>query len=264
MSKMRLDNLLVDRGFAGTRARARAMILAGEVYVGGKRIDKAGQMVDESAEIEIKKSAPEYVSRGGIKLAHALSEFGIDVGGYVCVDIGASTGGFADCLLKNGAKKVYAIDVGYGQLDFSLRNNPRVVVLEKFNIRNLDVDLIKDPINLVVIDVSFIGLEKVFPKVCEIFRPVGAAAVKRYRRTEAAPTLGEIREIIALIKPQFQVGKGKVGKGGVVRDEASRQWAVESVKGAAAAYGWRLIGITPSPIKGPKGNIEYLAYWSIG
>jgi 23S rRNA (cytidine1920-2'-O)/16S rRNA (cytidine1409-2'-O)-methyltransferase len=239
MSKTRLDNLLVEKSLAPSRAKAQAIILAGEVYVAGARAEKAGQLVNESAKIEIKKTRPDYVSRGGGKLAHALKEFSVDVTGLVSVDIGASTGGFTDCLLKNGAKKVYAIDVGYGQLDYSLRKDERVIVFERTNIRDLDTKKIEDPVDLVVIDVSFIGLEKVFPKVDEL-KP---------------------GRIIALIKPQFQVGKGKVGKGGVVRDEGLRQEAIESVKTAASEYNWKFQGITESPIKGPKGNIEYLACW---
>lgn len=255
MPKTRIDNLLVEKNLAATVAKAGAMILAGEVYVGGKRIDKAGQQVDESAEIEIRKSSSEYVSRGGLKLAHALSEFKIDVRDLICVDIGASTGGFTDCLLKNGAKKIYAIDVGYGQLDFSLRKDDRVVVMEKTNIRELNIDLIKDPIDFVVIDVSFIGLEKVFPKVREILRGARNDNEERASSTE--------HRVVALIKPQFQVAKGKVGKEGVVRDEHLRQEAIETVKIAAASLGWNFQGITESPIKGPKGNVEYLALWSV-
>lgn len=251
MSKTRLDNLLVLLGRTQTRSKAQAMILAGEVYVDGKRADKAGQQVSETSKIAVKKSSPDFVSRGALKLAHALKEFKIDVKDYVCVDIGASTGGFTDCLLKNGARKVYAIDVGYGQLDYSLRNDERVVVLEKTNVRNLDVNLIKDPVDLVVIDVSFIGLEKVFPKVNEIYRVTSSDH----------PASSIQHRVIALIKPQFQVGKGKVGKGGVVRSEAARLEAIERVKTAAGAMGWDFHGISESPIKGPKGNIEYLACW---
>lgn len=237
--KERIDDLLVGRGLAQNRSKARAMILAGEVYAGGRRIDKAGHLVCESVNIEIRRSGTAYVSRGGVKLAHALTEFAIDVSGFVCVDIGASTGGFTDCLLANGAKKVYAIDVGYGQLDFRLRNDHRIVVIEKTNIRGFDTGRLKEKIDMVTIDVSFIGLEKVFPKVDEI-----------------SP-----RYIIALVKPQFQVGRGKVGKGGVVRDEDLRLEAVEHVKDAAASLDWKLVGVTKSPLKGPKGNIEYLAFW---
>lgn len=239
---------MVERGLAATRSKAQALILAGEVYVDGKRVDKAGQLVDKLKGIEIREAAPGYVSRGGIKLAHALREFKIDVQDCICVDIGASTGGFTDCLLKNGAARVYAIDVGYGQLDPSLRNDERVVVLERTNIRGLDVNLITDPIDLVVIDVSFIGLEKVFPKVDELAcHPRGVCHL----------------HLIALIKPQFQVGRAKVGKGGVVRDEAARREAVEAVKAAAGSLGWQFRGVTESPIRGPKGNTEYFAWWLI-
>ena len=251
--KKRLDILLVEKGLVATIAKSKAMILAGEVYVDGQKLDKAGLLVDNSKEIEIRSRGSEFVSRGGKKLFHAISEFGLDVSEMICVDIGASTGGFTDCLLKNGAKKVYAIDVGYGQLDWKLRSDERVVVFEKTNIRNLDVDKIQEKIDLVVIDVSFIGLEKVFPKVAELVvrhcEPGG--------RSKPVPPL-----VIALIKPQFQVGKGKVEKGGVVRDEKLRQEAVEFVKVAAEDLGWKFKGITESPIKGPKGNTEYLALWT--
>lgn len=246
--KKRLDEIVVERGLVSTRSKARGMILAGEVYVNGKKSDKAGAMIAEEAAIEI-KSGPDFVSRGGLKLQHALREFAVNVDGYVCVDIGASTGGFTDCLLKNGAKKVYSIDVGYGQLDAKLRVDKRVVVIERMNIRNFDPAAISEPVELVVIDVSFIGLEKVFPKVDEILQ------------TNAPRTTHRAQRVIALIKPQFQVGKGKVGKGGVVRDESLRQSAIEAVKTAASAAGWNLSGIVESPIKGPKGNIEYLGYF---
>jgi len=238
--KKRLDILLVEKGLCETRAKARGLILAGDVYVDGKRVDKAGHLIDSDAKIEIKSSLPEYVSRGGLKLAHALKEFELDVNDFVCVDIGASTGGFTDCLLKNGAKKVYSIDVGYGQLDWSLRNDKRIVVIEKTNIKDFDLKMLEESIDLVVIDVSFIGLEKVFPKVDGICS----------------------KHIIALIKPQFQVGREKVGKGGVVRDDSVRQEAIDIVNNAAKSLGWNLQGVTESPIKGPKGNIEYLAYYS--
>lgn len=224
------------------------MVLAGEVCVAGVKIDKAGQLIDEPAEIIIKKKSSEYVSRGGLKLARALSVFDIDVSGLVCVDIGASTGGFTDCLLKHGAKKVYSIDVGYGQLDWSLRSDKKVVVIERTNIRNFDVKKITDKVDLVVIDVSFIGLEKVFPKIDEMF---------------SIHSSKNIGMVVALIKPQFQVAKGKVEKGGVVRDEASRLDCIASIKDAAKKIGWKFIDVCESPITGPKGNVEYLACWHI-
>lgn len=251
--KKRLDIILTEKNLVPTRSKARAVILAGEVFVNDVKVDKVGQKVDKEAIIEIRSNRPDYVSRGGLKLAHALKEFKIDVKDLVCVDIGSSTGGFTDCLLKNGAKKVYAIDVGYGQLDYSLRNDQRVVVLEKTNIRDLDVNKLEEPIDLVVIDVSFIGLEKVFPKVSEI-----TLRQAQYERNDVRPEPVEGR-VIALIKPQFQVGKGKVGKGGVVRDESLRQEAIETVRQAAEKHGWKFQAVTESPIKGPKGNIEYLA-----
>lgn len=242
MKKIRIDNLLVENGLASSVAKAKSMVLAGEVYVGSERIDKAGHQVAGDSKIEIKKKSSEYVSRGGLKLIHALREFKLDINNCVCIDIGVSTGGFTDCLLKNGAKKVYAIDVGYGQLDYRLRNDKRVVVLEKTNIRELEIERIEEDVDLVTIDVSFIGLEKVFPKVNEILKS---------------------GQVIALIKPQFQVEKGKVGKGGVVRDESLRKEAIEAVKCAASKFEWECRGVIPSPITGPKGNIEYLAYFTV-
>jgi len=242
MARIRLDNLLVARGISETRSRARAMILAGEVYVDGIKIDKAGALVDEGCKIEVSRR-PKYVSRGGIKLEHALQKFGIKPLGYVAVDIGASTGGFTDCLLKNGASKVYAIDVGYGQLDWSLRNDPRVVLIERTNVRYLKPELIDERPDIVVVDVSFISLLKVFPKIREIL------------------TCGGI--LIALIKPQFEVGREKVGKGGIVKDETSRLEAVGRIKDGAASYGWKLRGLIESPIKGTDGNVEYLACWDV-
>ena len=241
--KKRLDNLLVEAGLVPDCSKAMALIMAGEVYIGGKRADKPSEMVTIDAEIEIRSKRPDFVSRGGLKLEHALNELDLDVRGLICVDVGASTGGFTDCLLKKGAKKVYAIDVGYGQLDWNLRNDSRVVNLEKNNIRRLDTALIVDEIDLVVIDVSFIGLEKVFPKVDEIVSKNGV--------------------VIALIKPQFQVAKDKVGKGGVVKSQEYREEAIRDVKKAAADHGWKFSGIVESPIKGPKGNVEYLAHFII-
>jgi len=248
------------------------MILAGEIFVKGERVDKAGQLLDETVDIEIRSKRPEFVSRGGIKLAHALDEFDVNVSGLICVDIGASTGGFTDCLLKNGAAKIYAVDVGYGQLDQQLRNDERVVVLEKTNIRELDLSVIMEPINLVTIDVSFIGLEKVFPKVSELLEchstiPSPLMGEGQDGGDSAHPPLNPLpsregkyhKRIIALIKPQFQVGKEKVGKGGVVREESYRQDAIAFVKAAATDYGWTCQGVIPSPIKGPKGNVEFLA-----
>lgn len=237
--KKRLDEILVEQGLAETRSKARSMILAGWVKVDGKKIDKAGHQVKVDANIEVKDVGLKFVSRGGLKLEHALKEFQVDVKGLTCVDIGASTGGFTDCLLQNGAKKVYAIDVGYGQLDWKLRKDERVIVIEKTNIREFNIKQIQDPIDLAVVDVSFIGLEKVFPKINEL----------------------NPKQIIALIKPQFQVGKGKVGKGGVVRDEKLHEEAIETVKTAAEKLNWVFKGLVTSPITGPAGNIEFLAWW---
>lgn len=240
ISKERLDKLLVDKGLVQSRERARALILAGEVLVNGRVVDKAGEMVDASAGISLKGKDIPYVSRGGLKLEKALDEFKIDVAGKVAMDVGASTGGFTDCLLQRGAIKVYAIDVGYGQLDLKLRNDPRVVNIERQNIRYLEREIIPEPIDMATIDASFISLTKVIPKVLEFLKDNG--------------------ELIALIKPQFEVGKGEVGKGGVVRDEAKQMAVVEKIKGFCEEMGLAVIGVIESPILGPKGNREFLIY----
>lgn len=232
--KIRLDQLLVARGLAESRQRAQAMILAGEVTVNGHPAQKPGMAVPQDAAVTVRAGLP-YVSRGGLKLAHALETFGLDVKGKVCLDVGASTGGFTDCLLQHGAARVYAVDVGYGQLDWRLRQDPRVVVLEKTNIRYLET-LPESP-NLAVVDVSFISLRLVLPVVWRLIAP-GA-------------------QVVALVKPQFEVGKGQVGKGGVVRDPAVRQAALEDLAAWAAAQGWQVQGRTTSPIKGPAGNVEF-------
>lgn len=239
-SKIRLDDLLVERGLCVDLKFARSTIMTGVVSMDGKKMDKVGALVDVASHIEIKNLLNDYVSRGGLKLAHALRKFDVDVHGAVCVDVGSSTGGFTDCLLKNGAQKVYAVDVGYGLLDSKLRRDERVVVLERTNIRDLSAEKIPDSIDLAVIDVSFIGLEKVFPKVEEL-----------------AP-----KNIIALIKPQFELKPKDIGKGGIVRDEAKRQEAIEAVKRAAEHFNWKFQSIIESPIKGQKGNVEFLAYWT--
>ncbi len=215
------------------------MIMAGNIIVDGQRIDKAGSLVDEGALISIVQEMP-YVGRGGLKLEAAIREFNIDVGDKVVMDIGASTGGFTDCLIQHGAKRVYAIDVGYGQLHWRLRNDPRIILMEKTNIRHLSADKIPEKVDMVTIDVSFISLTKVLPKVMDFIRDKG--------------------EVIALIKPQFEVGKGEVGKGGVVKDEGKRVRVLEAIKIVARGIGLDVIGIMQSPIKGPKGNIEYLIY----
>lgn len=244
MPKVRIDKLLLEKGLAPSRERAQSLIMAGVVLVNEKPVTKAGQLVLPDAKIRITGQDHPYVSRGGIKLAHALKEFKIDVNGKICIDVGASTGGFTDCLLQNGAAKVYAVDVGYGQLDWKLRNDPRVVVCERVNIRQVDqVDKFNKftKLRVAVIDVSFISLTKVLPHVDKILQN-GA-------------------DIIGLIKPQFEAGPSLVGKGGIVRDEKVRQDCVNNVCEAAAALGWKEKGLTQSPITGADGNIEFLAWF---
>ena len=239
--KERLDLLLVKLGLAETRSKAQRLIMAGEVSVGGRIYDKPGRQVPCDAEITVRRR-PRYVSRGGEKLEKALEEFGIDVSGLVAADIGASTGGFTDCLLRHGARRVYAIDVGYGQLDWKLRQDPRVVVMERTNIRYLEG--LPEPVDIVTIDVSFIGLELVLPKAVEL--------------------LGGEGEIIPLVKPQFQAGRGKVGKGGVVRDPEIHREVLEAVIKLAGDLGLAPVDAVASPIKGPAGNIEFLLRLTLG
>ena len=240
IGKIRLDRLLVDRGMAESRMQGQALILAGQVLVNDQKIDKTGMMVREDAEIRILGGRMPFVSRGGLKLEAALREFAIDVSGRTALDVGASTGGFTDCLLQNGAVKVYAIDVGYGQLAWKLRQDPRVVPIERTNIRQIEPSLIPEPVDIVVIDVSFISLEKVLPSVRQFMKPSSA--------------------LIALIKPQFEVGKDRVGKGGIVRDEAARNEAVVSVRTVMQQQGFDVKGVIPSPITGQDGNVEFLLY----
>lgn len=238
--KERLDKLLVDRGLVKSRERAKALIMEGKVAVDGVVVSKAGSIVDASGELLLKAKELPYVSRGGLKLEAALNHFKINPQGVVAMDVGCSTGGFTDCLLKKNAKKVYAIDVGYGQFDWSLRNDARVVLIEKTNIRHLERAAVPETIDLAVIDVSFISLLKVLPQVREFLGPEG--------------------RVLALIKPQFEVGKGMVGKGGVVRDETRRLSTVDSVREGAMALGFAVIGVCDSPILGQKGNKEYFIY----
>jgi 23S rRNA (cytidine1920-2'-O)/16S rRNA (cytidine1409-2'-O)-methyltransferase len=235
--KTRLDVLLYRRGMAESREKARALIMAGNVIVNGEVIDKAGTLVSSDADIHLKDRLP-FVSRGGHKLEHALKEFGVSVQGITAMDVGASTGGFTDCLLQHGVEKVYAIDVGYGQFDLRLRNNERVTLLEKTNIRYLAKDALPEPVDLAVIDVSFISLLKVIPPVSKFLK--------------------QNAKVIALIKPQFEAGREHVSKGGVVRDENVRNRVIDNIKENVAAMGFLVIGVTRSPIKGPKGNVEYL------
>jgi 23S rRNA (cytidine1920-2'-O)/16S rRNA (cytidine1409-2'-O)-methyltransferase len=224
---------------AESRAKAQALVLAGQVFSGERRLDKPGQAVAADTPLELRGGSSPYVSRGGVKLAHGLDHFGIDPAGMAALDVGASTGGFSDVLLQRGASRVYAVDVGHGQLDWRLRNDPRVVVLERTNARHLSRDLISEPIDLVVCDASFISLELVLPAALRLARP-GAS-------------------LVALIKPQFEVGKGQVGKGGVVRDPAlHEEVCAEIVRWLGEMQDWHVQGVTQSPITGPKGNREFL------
>jgi len=237
-AKERLDKLMVARGLASSREKAQALIMAGQVVVGDHAADKAGQQVAADAEIRIKGEVLPYVGRGGLKLKKALDEFGIEVDGLAALDVGASTGGFTDCLLQAGARKVFAVDVGYGQLAWKLRQDARVVSLEKTNIRHLTPDQLEQVPDLAVIDASFISLSKVLPATVALVRPGGC--------------------IIALIKPQFEVGRGEVGKGGIVRDPAAHEKAVAGVKQVAAELGLTVAGLCDSPILGADGNREFL------
>lgn len=242
--KERLDKLLVDLGLAGSRERARALILAGKVVVDDHRIDKAGMRVDVDAQVRLKGEDLAYVSRGGLKLEKALKSFPVEVAGRVAIDVGASTGGFTDCLLQNGAAKVYAVDVGYGQLAWQLREDRRVVNLERCNIRTLTADRLDPLPSLAVIDASFISLSKVLPSTLSL--------------------LTEQAEIVALIKPQFEVGKGLVGKGGVVKDPQLHQQVIDNTEQLAIELECRVLGVEESPILGPKGNREFLIYLQKG
>ena len=238
-SKQRVDKLLVDRGLVETRARAQALIMAGKVFSGDRRIAKAGDTLPEDAPLELKGQDHPWVSRGGLKLAHALNEFSIDPAGAVAIDVGASTGGFTDVLLAHGAAKVYAVDVGHGQLAWKLRTDPRVVVLERTNARHLTAEQISELVDWIVCDASFIGLETVLP---------------------AALSLAKARAIaVALIKPQFEVGPALVGKGGVVRDPVLHQEVCDRIRAWFARQpGWSVVGLAESPILGPEGNKEFL------
>ncbi len=235
-AKARLDVALVERGLVETRSKAQSLIMARRVLVNGQFVDKPGSAVHDEDELRIAELEHPWVGRGGMKLAHALEQFDLDVRGRTCADIGASTGGFTDVLLKHGAAKVYAIDVGYGQLDVSLRNDPRVVNREKVNARFLTAADFDDPIDFVSIDVSFISLALILPAVAKFLRG----------------------DLVALIKPQFEVGRGDVGKGGIVRDEGKRTAAVQSVVDFAREIGFDVRAVIESPVKGAEGNVEYL------
>ena len=241
--KERLDVLLVSLGLAESRAKAQATIMAGEVYVNGQKADKSGMEVDITSNFEERGSACPYVSRGGLKLEKALRNFGVDPTGYVCSDSGASTGGFTDCLLQQGASKVFAIDVGYGQLAWKIRNDPRVVVMERTNIRYVTPEDLGQPLDLSVIDVSFISLSLVLPVVKTLLKPTG--------------------QVLCLIKPQFEAGRDKVGKKGVVRDAAVHEEVLQNFISLAKSLGFTIRNLTFSPVKGPEGNIEFLAHLSL-
>ncbi|MCF0121538.1 MAG: TlyA family RNA methyltransferase [Oscillospiraceae bacterium] len=242
MSKQRLDVLMTEKALAESREKAKALIMSGVVYVGGKREDKPGAQVNPDAEIEVRGEKQDYVSRGGYKLERALDFFGISPEGLVCLDCGASTGGFTHCLLKRGAKKVYAIDVGDGQLAWTIRNDPRVVTMERTNIRYVTPEQLEDKIELAVIDVSFISLKLVLPAVRQLLKDGAYLA--------------------CLIKPQFEAGREKVGKKGVVRDLETHVEVLESFIKNAEEAGFTVLNLTNSPIKGPEGNIEFLGHLS--
>ena len=236
--------MILERGLCESRTKAQALIMEGLVFVEDKRVDKPGTAVDTEARIEIRGNACPYVSRGGLKLEKALKDFGVDPTGFVCSDSGASTGGFTDCLLQQGARKVYAIDVGYGQLAWKIRSDPRVVVMERTNIRNVTPDMLDEPLDLSVVDVSFISLKLVLPVIRELLRPQG--------------------QVLCLIKPQFEAGKDKVGKKGVVRECATHIDVLESFLSTARGLGFSVLGLTYSPVKGPEGNIEFLGHLHLG
>jgi len=239
--KKRLDILLVEKGLAPSREKAKAIIMSGIVYVDGDKEDKAGSEFEETSEIEVRGKTLPYVSRGGLKLEKAMRNFPIDLTECICMDVGASTGGFTDCMLQNGAKKVFAVDVGHGQLDWKLRNDPRVISMERTNIRYVTPENIGGTVlDFASIDVSFISLSKVFPPVYEMLKKGG--------------------QVVALIKPQFEAGREKVGKKGVVRDKAVHLEVIEAAMNYARDNGFSIGGLTYSPVKGPEGNIEYLIW----
>ncbi len=239
LMKKRLDVLLVEKGLSESREKAKALIMAGNVYVNGQKCEKAGTSIDETAEIRIAEEL-RYVSRGGLKLEKTIKKYGLSLDGCICADIGASTGGFTDCMLQHGASKVYAVDVGYGQLAWSLRNDPRVVCLERTNARYLSEETIPDALDFFSMDVSFISVKLILPAVFALLRDGG--------------------EGVILIKPQFEAGKSKVGKNGVIRDRAVHLEVVSDVIHSLIDMGFGILALDFSPIKGPKGNIEFLAY----
>lgn len=245
MAKKRLDILLFERGLAESRQRAQAVIMSGQVYVKGQRVDKAGAPIEEDAAIEVRGQTLAYVSRGGLKLEKALDVFtGIDLNGVHAIDAGASTGGFTDCMLQRGAEKVYAVDVGYGQLAWSLRSDSRVICMERTNVRYLTPEQIPEPLDFGTVDVSFISLRLILPALKGILKPEG--------------------QVVCLVKPQFEAGRDKVGKKGVVRNPAVHLEVLEEFLENAAAAGFTVKDLTYSPIKGPEGNIEYLGHLTAG
>jgi len=241
--KKRLDVLLTEQGYADSRSKAQAIIMSGQVYVNGQKADKPGVSYEETVELEVRGAVCPYVSRGGLKLEKALRDFGVKPVGYVCSDSGASTGGFTDCLLQQGASKVYAIDVGYGQLDWKIRSDERVVVMERTNIRYVTPEQLGEPLDLSVVDVSFISLKIVLPTIKSLLKPTG--------------------QVLCLIKPQFEAGKEKVGKKGVVRDAGTHREVLDQFVQLADSLEFKILGLTFSPVKGPEGNIEFLAHLSL-
>ena len=241
--KKRLDVLLTERGHADNRTKAQAIIMSGLVYVNGQKADKPGVSYEETVDIEVRTGACPYVSRGGLKLEKALRDFGVDPTGFVCSDSGASTGGFTDCLLQQGAKKVFAIDVGYGQLDWKIRSDPRVVVMERTNVRYVTPEQLGEQLDLSVVDVSFISLKIVLPVIKTFLKETG--------------------QVLCLIKPQFEAGKEKVGKKGVVRDPQTHKEVLDNFVALAKELDFTILGLTFSPVKGPEGNIEFLGHLTL-
>ena len=241
--KKRLDVLLTERGFFDSRSKAQAIIMAGQVYVDGQKADKPGISYEETVDIEVRGESCPYVSRGGLKLEKALRDFGVDPTGFVCSDSGASTGGFTDCLLQQGASKVFAIDVGYGQLDWKIRSDERVVVMERTNIRYVTPEDLGEALDLSVIDVSFISLKIVLPAIKALLKPTG--------------------QVLCLIKPQFEAGREKVGKKGVVRDPETHKQVLDDFVELANSLNFTILGLTFSPVKGPEGNIEFLGHLTL-
>ena len=239
-----MDVLLTEQLYADSRSKAQAIIMAGQVYVNGQKADKPGVSYEETVQIEVRGQTCPYVSRGGLKLEKALRDFGVKPEGFVCSDSGASTGGFTDCLLQQGARKVFAIDVGYGQLDWKIRSDERVVVMERTNIRYVTPEDLGEPLDLSVIDVSFIGLEIVLPTIKTLLKP-------------------ESGQVLCLIKPQFEAGKDNVGKKGVVRDPIIHKMVLDNFVALTQRLGFAILGLTFSPVKGPEGNIEFLAHLTL-